>query len=212
MQKKIDLFSLNAIIFDLGGVLLNIDYQASKKAFEDLGVKDFDAHFSQLSQSKLFDKFETGKISPSLFRSEIKKESQIECSDKELDHAWNAMLLDFPIHRLELLESLTKKIPIYLFSNTNAIHIDVFKNRLQKSGLLNRFENTFNKIYYSYQLGLRKPHPESFVHILEERALDPSKTLFIDDSAQHIEGATQAGIKSILLDSKTDITQLFDND
>ena len=209
MQNKINLSLYDAVILDLGGVLLNIDYQASKNAFEHLGVEDFDAHFSQLSQSHLFDKFETGKISPSDFRSEIKKESQIDCSDKELDAAWNAMLLDFPIHRIELLEILSEKIDLFLFSNTNAIHIDIFKKRLKNAGLLLRFEKAFNHIYYSYQLGLRKPHPESFVHILKEKALDPSKTLFIDDSSQHIEGATEAGIKSILLDPKTDITQLF---
>lgn len=212
MQKKVDLSLYNAIILDLGGVLLNIDYQSSKYAFEALGVEDFDTHFSQLSQSLLFDKFETGKISPSKFRNEIKKESQIECSDKELDQAWNAMLLDFPIHRMELLEKLSKKIPLYLFSNTNAIHIEVFKNRMNESNLLKRFEKAFNKIYYSYELGMRKPHPKSFSHILNERDLNPAKTLFIDDSQQHIKGATEAGIQSILLDADTDIIKLFDYD
>jgi HAD superfamily hydrolase (TIGR01509 family) len=211
MEQVINLYDYQSIIFDLGGVLLNIDYQKSKKAFEELGVHDFDAHFSQLSQSNLFDKFETGKISDTEFREEIKKESQITSSDRQIDHAWNAMLLDFPIHRIELLESLSKKLPLFLFSNTNEIHIKLFKTRLAELNLLHRFENAFQKIYYSFELGLRKPHPESFIHILKENNLNPSQTLFIDDSPQHIEGANKAGLQSKFLAPNLDVISLFEN-
>lgn len=212
MQKIILPQSYQAIIFDLGGVLLNIDYQSSKLAFEALGIVDFDLHFSQLSQSHLFDRFETGKISAASFRDEIKKESQIECSDMQIDDAWNAMLLDFPLHRIELLEELSKNIPLYLFSNTNEIHISIFKERLKKLGLKNRFEKAFKHLYYSYELGLRKPHPEGFNYILKVNKLIPSKTLFIDDSPQHIEGAKKTGLQSYLLPPGQDILSLFKND
>ena len=209
MQKLIDPLAFEAIIFDLGGVLLNIDYKASKAAFEALGVKDFDLHFSQLTQSELFDRFETGKISAEEFREKIKLESQIHCSDSQIDAAWNAMLLDFPLHRIELLEMLSSLVPLYLFSNSNEIHIRVFKERLFDSGLQQRFENSFQQLYYSYELGLRKPHPESFLYLVRENKLDPSKTLFIDDSIQHIEGAKAAGLQAIFLPSAMDITALF---
>ena len=212
MSKGIDLAQYQAIIFDLGGVLLNIDYQASKRAFEKLGVADFDMHFSQLSQSHLFDRFETGMISSEYFREQIKKESRIKCAEHHIDAAWNAMLLDFPIQRLALLERLSTQLPLFLFSNTNEIHIRVFKNQLTDHGLLKRFENCFTQIYYSYELGMRKPHPKSFKHILELNGLDASLTLFIDDSKQHIEGAKKAGLRTILLDPSIDITQLFEND
>jgi len=211
MQQIILPQSYQAIIFDLGGVLLNIDYQSSKLAFEALGVDDFDLHFSQLSQSHLFDRFETGKISAANFRDEIKKESQIECSDMQIDDAWNAMLLDFPIHRIELLEELARNVPLYLFSNTNEIHISIFKERLKRLGLKKRFESAFKHLYYSYELGLRKPHPEGFNYILTENKLTPSKTLFIDDSPQHIEGAKKTGLQSYLLPPDQDILSLFKN-
>ena len=209
MEKLIDPLAFEAIIFDLGGVLLNIDYKASKTAFEALGVKDFDLHFSQLTQSELFDRFETGKISAEEFREKIKIESQIQCSDSQIDAAWNAMLLDFPLHRIELLEKLSGLVPLYLYSNSNEIHIRVFIKQLSGLGLLHRFENSFRNRYYSYELGMRKPHPESFLHIVRENKLDPSKTLFIDDSIQHIEGAKAAGLQAIFLPSTMDITALF---
>lgn len=209
MEAVLSIQNYQALILDLGGVLLNIDYYASKRAFETLGVDDFDNHFSQLSQSHLFDNFECGKLSPAQFRQAIKDESRITCSDEEIDIAWNAMLLDFPVHRIELLEKLSAQIPLFLFSNTNAIHISLFKQRMADLGLLHNFENAFKKCYYSYEIGQRKPDPESFRFILNEHNLNPASTLFIDDSPQHIEGAKQAGIKSILLSSGTDISQLF---
>jgi putative hydrolase of the HAD superfamily len=209
MDEKIDITKYRALIIDLGGVLLNIDYQASKRAFESLGVSDFDAHFSQLAQSHLFDLFETGKISPEYFRREIKKEIPIACAQNDIDHAWNAMLLDFPIHRLELIEKLSVKLPVYLFSNTNVIHISLFKERMSKLKLLQRFEKAFKKCYYSYEIGHRKPDPESFLFILNENNLNPGSTLFIDDSAQHIEGAMQVGIDALLLHKERDISDVF---
>jgi len=209
MEAVLSIQNFEALILDLGGVLLNIDYNASKRAFETLGVHDFDEHFSQLSQSHLFDDFECGILSPAEFRSAIKEESKIECSNEAIDTAWNAMLLDFPIHRIELLEKLSAQIPLFLFSNTNAIHISLFKQRMTTLGLLHNFEKAFKKCYYSYEIGHRKPNIESFRFILNEQNLIPESTLFIDDSPQHIEGAKQVGIQSVLLSSNTDISQLF---
>lgn len=206
---KLDPNSFDAIIFDLGGVLLNIDYQASKKQFEILGIRDFDLHFSQMKQSHLFDNFEKGLISPSSFRKEIKKEGEISSSDEEIDLAWNAMLLDFPLHRLLFLEKIAKHVPCFLFSNTNAIHIQEFKNRMNAQKLISRFENAFQTIYYSFELGQRKPDSEGFLHILKENNLIAEKTLFIDDSEQHIEGAKKTGLQSILLNNATEVNELF---
>lgn len=209
MQNSINPLQYKAIIFDLGGVLLNIDYNKSKSAFETLGITDFDMHFSQLSQSHLFDRYEKGEVSSASFRNELKQESEIDCSDQELDHAWNAMLLDFPIHRLQLLENISQKIPLYLFSNTNEIHIKQFKIKLEEWGILNRFEEVFTKIYYSFEFSNRKPDPSSFERILKENNLEASQTLFIDDSPQHIEGAKKVGLHTVLLESTLDITNLL---
>ena len=187
------------LIIDLGGVLLNIDYQASKREFEALGVEDFDAHFSQMAQSHLFDRFETGKISADDFIDAIRKEGEIGSTDDEIIRAWNAMLLDFPLRRLEILEELSKEYKLYLFSNTNAIHILEFHRYLQEIGMLERFHSVFDKVYYSYAFGHRKPLPESFSALLEAEALQASECFFVDDSPQHIEGAQKAGIKSRLV-------------
>ena len=212
MNPKFDPKHFDAIIFDLGGVLLNIDYQLSKCSFEKLGIQDFDLHFSQLAQSHLFDNFEKGTISAQDFRVALKKEGGLDCNDSEIDQAWNAMLLDFPIHRIDFLKSLSSKLPLFLFSNTNEIHIHEFTRRMKHEQLLSRFSNSFEKIYYSFQLGQRKPEPHGFIHILEENGLKASNTLFIDDSEQHVEGARKVGIQSVLLKPNLDVIELFNHE
>ena len=110
------------IIFDLGGVILNIDYPLTSQAFKQLGVNNFDAVYSQAKQTSLFDDFETGKISPEKFVVQVKNLLDIKCTDDEIITSWNAMLLDFPKERLDLLQQLKNKYTIVLLSNTRMIN------------------------------------------------------------------------------------------
>src|SRR5579872_3080509 len=115
--------AIKNIIFDLGGVIINIDYKLTSLAFNKLGAKNFDQAYSQMSQNKLFDDFETGKISSEVFRKLLKEKLQLSISDEQFDNAWNAMLLDIPIKRLLLIKELKKSYKVYLLSNTNDIHL-----------------------------------------------------------------------------------------
>lgn len=196
------------IIFDLGGVIYAIDYLATIRAFKDLGIKNFEQIYAKAGQSDLFDALETGRISKAEFLSEIKGYLNSSISDDDVINSWNAMLIDFMPDALKCLKTLNGDYRIFLLSNTNEIHIKEVKSRVGKV-FYSEFCQLFEQVYFSYDLGLRKPNIEAFTYILSEKDLDPSETLFIDDSPQHIDGALQAGLKAYHLKDDERISQLL---
>lgn len=194
--------NIKNIIFDLGGVLLNLDTKATIDAFKSLGITDFDHSYSQAAQKELFDDFETGKISSKIFREKINQHFKKSLTEQEIDKAWNAMLLDLPKERLELLDKLWGDNRLFLLSNTNDIHINAYSKYLQSEFGVPNLSHLFEKEYYSYKVGMRKPNADIFEHVLKENNLLAKETLFIDDSPQHVEGAAKAGIHAIWLDVK----------
>lgn len=190
------------IIFDLGGVILNVDYTLTVKAFSKLGVSDFDTMFSQARQTKLFDNYEKGFISSDEFRAEIKKYLPKNETDQTIDHAWNAILLDLPQERLDLLKKIRASHRTFLLSNTNDIHVRTINKYLQKEFAIPDLSGFFDKVYFSYEIGMRKPDREIFEFILKENDLVPEETLFIDDSVQHVEAAKKLNIQAYWLDVK----------
>ena len=186
------------IIFDLGGVILNIDYNRTSQAFKELGCENFDELYSQQKQSGLFDEFETGKLSPQAFINELLRLLPKGISPKQAIDAWNAMLLDLPQKRLEKLAENQQNYRTFLLSNTNAIHEEAFTRFIQRENKITSFEPYFEQVYYSHRIGMRKPHPEVFTFVLEQNSLLPEETLFIDDSPQHLVGAERVGIRTVL--------------
>lgn len=180
------------IVFDLGNVILNIDYQKTIEEFNKLGISNASSLYSQSSQSSIFDLLETGNISDQKFILEIKKLCQ-KTTSKEIIKAWNAILLEIPNERILLLNKLKTNFNIFLLSNTNSIHI---KELIYKLGVkkYNEFYSIFKKVYYSHEIGLRKPNPEIFKLIIKENNLKIQNILFIDDSIQHIKSAKKIGI------------------
>lgn len=198
------------IIFDLGGVLLNIDYQASIDAFKALGITNFEEIFTQASQAHVFDRLEKGEISPAMFRGELRRISGMPLTDEAIDNAWNAMLLDLPWPRIDLLEGVKANYRIFLLSNTNAIHFPVFSDYLQRTYGYDNLDHLFEKQYLSHEIGMHKPHREPFDLIIRENGLLPEETLFIDDSKQHVEGAKLTGLKAFWLNTEElQVTDLF---
>ena len=195
------------IIFDLGGVILNLNYQATTYAFEKLGVQNFENLYNQKKQTELFNNFEKGLISSKNFIYQLQQTTAL--SKKQIINAWNAMLLDLPKERLEFILSLKKNYRTFLLSNTNEIHIEYFENQLSKKNHLSLFNDCFDKIYYSSKLGDRKPNASCFGKVIKENNLIPKETLFIDDSIQHIHSANKMGIKTYLIDQNKSIIDLF---
>lgn len=188
------------IVFDLGGVFINIDYGRTRHAFGQLGVADFDALYAQHSASPLFEQLETGAISNQEFYDAFRTSTGLGLSNQEIEQAWNAMLGGFPPERIAWLSEIKNRYRIYLFSNTNAIHHQAFQQIFRETNPDGpQFDDYFIKAHYSHTLGLRKPYASSYTALMHAEQMLPEETLFIDDTFINIKGAEEAGMHTIWL-------------
>lgn len=197
------------IIFDLGGVIINLDQGATIKAFENLGISDFESIYNQLSQNNLFDQFDKGLITENYFFNCIKNQFNLKLPLRDLENAWNAMLLDFPKDRLEILRKYKLSHRTFLLSNTNETHIREFHRTLYQSHGSRDLEQFFEKVYYSCRVNMRKPDKEIFELVLKQNYLDPAETLFIDDTINHIEGAKRVGLHAVLVNKGEEFEEVL---
>lgn len=188
------------IIFDLGGVLINIDHRLTEQAFIDAGITNFGELYSQLQQSDLFDKFEMGQMTREEFIRTMQQIGATPLTEEQIVTAWNAMLLDFPVRRLQILQQLRLYYDLVLLSNTNEIHEESFNAILMRSHGIPNIGVFFDKVYFSHRVGLRKPMAAIFQRVLDDTGFKPEQTLFIDDSPQHIAAAKALGIQTIYLE------------
>jgi putative hydrolase of the HAD superfamily len=202
-----DLKNIKNIIFDLGGVIIDIHYQATIESFKKIGFNDFENIYSLIKNTPLFDMLETGKIPPQAFRNELRK-FKSSLTDEQINTSWNTMIGNMPSDNLPLLRNVRKKYKTYLLSNTNAIHIDYFINYLEQKFGYNPLSDMFDKVYFSHEIGQRKPDKEAFETVLHDACLVPSETLFIDDLILNIGGARKAGLLAYHLENET-IKELF---
>lgn len=196
--------NIKNIIFDLGGVILNIDFKKTYEAFHLIGLKDFGQYINQFHISDLFLKYEIGQIDDLEFIDNVAKLSDAPMSKDKIVQAWNALLLDFPKERIELLKKIKSKYRTFLLSNTNSLHLQEYNERLHnEQGVY--LEDLFEKTYYSHVIKMRKPHAEIFELVLNENNLKPSETLFIDDTYSNFEEAQRLGIQIHHLEPGTTI-------
>lgn len=181
------------IIFDLGGVIYDIDYHKTIDAFSNLGIDRADVLYSQAKQTDLFDAYEIGAISSEVFIQKLKSKLNIDIEDSDIINAWNALLIGVPKYRLDFLLEVKSTHNTFLLSNTNDLHIQQINKELQEAGV-NGLEPFFHEIFLSYELGMRKPHTETFIEVVNRLRINPTETLFIDDSPQHLIGAKAAGL------------------
>ncbi len=191
--------TLRNIIFDLGGIFIEINFLKTEQAFAALGVANWSDLYTQHTASTLFEDLETGKCSPDQFYDRFRQATGLSISNEQIRDAWNAMLGKFPPERVHWLRDIAKRYNVYLYSNTNLIHYEAFQQIFRDCTGLKNFDDHFIKAHYSHELGLRKPYPASFTHLLQLENLDAAETLFIDDTPKNIEGAKQAGLQTILL-------------
>ena len=182
------------IIFDLGGVLLNLDFQRTFRAFEAMGIPDFQKYFQQAYSHPLFAKLEMGQCEPDEFYNMFRKETGTEHGNEKIAEAWNAMLLDFRDNTMNYLQSLQANYRLFLLSNTNQIHLDAFRNIYFQQYGHHGFDHYFEKAWYSHDLGLRKPDAVCFERVLEMHTLKAGETLFVDDTLPNIQAAEKLGI------------------
>lgn len=197
------------IIFDWGGVITNIDPVKSAEAFEELGFTDFRKHYGIAEQIEFYRLFEEGKLSPSEFRNKLREYIPQHVSDEEIDNAWSAMLLDTPPARWELLGRLKNNYRTFLLSNTSKIHVDRYFDYLFLQYETRGYRHLFEKVYFSFELGIRKPDLRIFEFVLKENSLIPDETLFIDDVLKNIEAAKNVGLLTYHLKSPENLTDIF---
>jgi FMN phosphatase YigB (HAD superfamily) len=194
---------INAIIFDFGDVFINLDKQATVDGLRNLGLTEWNDDLNQLNIQ-----FETGQITRNNFIEGIQKHIP-NASTGEILKAWNAILLDFPLYRLEFLQMLSKKYRLFLLSNTDAIHIETFEQN-NGASFYGDFYKCFEKVYFSFEIEMRKPNPEIYNYVLNEHDLQAKRTLFIDDKKENTDAALSLGFHVWNLQvGKEDVVDLF---
>jgi HAD superfamily hydrolase (TIGR01509 family) len=183
------------IIFDFGGVILNLDVSATLRAFDELGIKDIANSTGHYYRDPVFNQYEIGAVSDQEFRNVVKTLSNQPLTDDQIDQAWTKMLQDIPKDRVDFILELKKSYRIFLLSNTNHIHQLRFEPYFEKLYGF-PFSGLFERIYYSHDEGIRKPDSEAFTNVLEKSELIASESLFIDDSLENIKTADRVGMKT----------------
>jgi putative hydrolase of the HAD superfamily len=195
---------INTIIFDFGDVFINLDKQAPIANLQKLGLKNWNNDLDFLNHQ-----FEKGLIDRDTFLEGIQNQIP-NASLNEIEQAWNSVLLDFPLYRLEFLQLLSQKYRLFLLSNTDAIHIKEFES---KNGIsfYSDFYQCFEKVYFSYEMGIRKPELEIYRTVINNHELLPKHTLFVDDKKENTDAALQLGLQIWNLQvGKDDVIHLFE--
>lgn len=197
------------IIFDFGGVVLDIDPTQTLKELKKLGFENVGLLEHPDFKEGIMNKFERGILTPETFREKVRDFLGIDATDQEIDEAWNALLFDIPKERIAVIEQAKKQYNIFLLSNSNEIHYEVYVRDLQLRFGYREFDQLFDKAYFSFDLHLSKPNPEIFEFVLNQHKLKPEETLFIDDTLEHIEAARKLGLQTYHLQNPVRIRDLF---
>lgn len=199
------------IIFDWGGVITDLDFEASAKEFRKYGLDNFIEQYSMQVQKDIYLKLETGAVEPEEFRAELRRLIPNPISDDELDRCWSALLCELPEERWDLLKKVKSSYRTYLLSNTNKIHVTNYFNRLLKKYGNYGYTHLFEKTYFSFEIKMRKPDIEVFKYVLKDSNLKPEETLMIDDFDENISAAGELGIRTYHLREPLTILDIFKN-
>lgn len=186
---------IKTIIFDFGGVIINLDLPQCIQNFKNMGVPNVEKYLSNFGQSGFFLQWEKGEIGIPEFRNEIRKIAEAPLTDEQIDRAWCSFLTDIPAHRIELLKKLRQQYPLFLLSNSNPLHIEVSAAvEFEKYGA--QIHDFFDCCYFSYKIGLTKPDEEIFRYVMKDSGVKSEECLFIDDGQKNIETAARMGFKT----------------
>lgn len=197
------------MLFDLGGVVINIDWKRSVYEFAALLDSDFESLNQIMRKEELVQKIETGIFDEDTFRNWFREYFQKDFNDQDIDAAWNAMLLDIPKERIELLKNLRSQFNTMCLSNTNSIHIRRFNELLGEKSDYTDLKDLLDKTYYSHLIKARKPDKSTWQIILDENNLEPSSVLYFDDNETNHQVALDMGINSIHIDNNYRIEDFF---
>ena len=196
------------LVFDFGNVLVSLDRDRCIQNFKALGLNDIEHLVSDSFKEGLFKKLEQGLVTPEEFHYRVREMSGKEISDEQIDAAWNSFLGEIPSYKLDALLQLRENYMVYLLSNTNAIHWDwSCENLFAYNGF--DVNSYFEKIYLSFEMKMMKPDIQIFHAMMDDATIEPSETLFIDDSIDNCFAAQSLGIYTYVAKPDEDWRKLF---
>ena len=198
------------IIFDFGGVIINLDMQAPLELMKLHTRLDVHQVWNELKSKRIFELYEQGLLSDGEFRNSIRNFFHVNIDDELLDQIWNSLLLDMPKERIDLLNKCKNNYRTFLLSNSNAIHYKSYLAQIQNRYKLNSFDDLFEKAYFSFEMNQLKPSSEIFQTLINNHQLIPDETLFIDDTVIHIETAKKMGFRAVHLANGLSINDIID--
>jgi len=197
------------IIFDLGAVIIDISLPKTVQAFAQLLDRDHLWVEQQLKMASVFRRYETGEWDDEAFRNAIRQVLGVPFTDEQIDAAWNALLLEIPPARVELLQWLKPRYRTFVLSNTNPIHIQEVNRILRRDTGVPALDGLFEKVYLSYETGTMKPSPDIYRQLLEDAGLAPEETVFLDDNLDNLAAAQQWGIQTVHIFEPVTILDYF---
>ena len=201
--------NITTLIFDLGGVLCDLDIDRCILNFKQLGLENFEHYLNNFGQSGFFMQLEKGLITAEDFRNEVRKLTSKPLTDTQINEAWNSFLVGIPTKKLDLIIELRKKFRVVLLSNTNIIHFpDTVARFFNFNGMST--SDYFDKCYLSYEMKMAKPDEEIFNALLEAEQVSANECLFLDDGQKNIEQAAKLGIQTYLVKAGEDLSWLVD--
>lgn len=205
----LDLDGVETIIFDLGGVIIDLDFQRTFDQLALLSGKSPANIQKGMLEDGLLLRYEQGLFTDEQFIEALKKTFEFQARTEEIEAAFIALLLHVPPARIKLIRELSRHYRLFLLSNTSAMHYRAVNHILRSDTGCEHLSHLFEKVFLSYEMGLLKPEKEIYQAVLQEAALNPQRTLFLDDNASNLAGASSMGIQTCLVSSEQSILSLF---
>jgi len=201
---------IKAIIFDMGGVLVDLDIEDCKKAFKDrLGYYDIDEIIDACHQKGIYGDLEEGILSADYFRSIVLAGSRPDAVAEDVDEAMSHILVGIEPYKAEMLKRLSEKYELYMLSNNNPICVRYSRKMFEDAGI--PLENIFRKCYFSYEMKALKPSETFYRNVVSDIGLPAEQMLFIDDSMKNVEGSVAAGLPAVFYQPGTDLEALLED-
>ncbi|MEE9335908.1 MAG: HAD family phosphatase [Granulosicoccaceae bacterium] len=197
--------TIKALLFDLGGVVLEVNFHHVFKSWAAMSVLDEHEIKARFKMDQHYQQHEKGQIEAPVFFEHLRHSLQITASDDEMAKAWNDIFGNEMTASLDAIDTVRNKFPTYGFSNTNRTHQIYWEHHYP------RIPKTFDKLFVSSEIGLRKPDPDAFNFILKEIAIKPEELLFFEDSLENIEGAERLGIQTVLVSNADSVVKALNN-
>lgn len=198
-----------AIIFDMGGVLVDLDIPGGHRAYKEMGFQDVEEYLNSYHQMGVFGDFEEGRLDEDEFFSELAKHCRPDVSREQIRSAYIAILGGIPQYKIELLNRLSKEYKVYMLSNNNPFAIGYLDAQFGKYNY--KVDEIFTELFCSFRLKMQKPAREIYKYALDHIDAEPEEILFIDDSVKNVDAAKQLGIRAVLYRKGENLDELVTN-